>query len=198
MDPEGSRRERAPRRGREGIAAAAQGQGVNCLFRKQAQTQYTPWARTSVPPVKATPVTQPASAACTNMRGGRFTHRRSSTEHGYEPVLASSISSPLTPSSLFLPLAGPAWSIWSIWPILAHLGPSGPYWSWRYICSPALHSSGLARSTDFCCISGDAEWKTAHLLVPLASQLLHLFLFLTHGDPLAFLALPEQASLFRF
>lgn len=53
-------------------------------------------------------------------------------------------------------------------------GPSWPIWpirSWRNICCPALHSSGPAWSTDFGCISGDAEWKTAHLLVPLASQL---------------------------
>lgn len=53
-------------------------------------------------------------------------------------------------------------------------------------------------STDFECISADAEWKTAHLLVPLGSQLVHLFLFLIHDDPLVFLAPPSQASLFAF
>lgn len=82
---------------------------------------------------------------------------------------------------------------------LVHLGPSWPMLVLgAHLLSSTLHSSGLAWSTDFGCISGDAEWKTAHLLVPLASQLLHLFLFLTHGDPLAFLALPDQASLSLF
>lgn len=81
---------------------------------------------------------------------------------------------------------------------LAHLGPfgpSGPYGPDGTFALQHLHSSCPTWSTDFGCISGDAEWKTAHLLVPLASQLVHLFLFLTHGDPLVFLALPEQASL---
>lgn len=35
--------------------------------------------------------------SCANMRGTRLAHRRYSTEHGCGPVLASSISSPLTP-----------------------------------------------------------------------------------------------------
>lgn len=189
--PEGL--QRAPEgRGAERGSQQAQGQGADCLCRKQAQRS-TPCRGTAVPPVlvKSPPVTQPASAAALTCEGQ--VHSPSGLHRAWvrtSPCLFHLVS--LDAVVLFAAhrqgLHGPSGPS-------GPFGPSGPYGPDGTFALQHLHSSGPAWSTDFGCISGDAEWKTAHLLVPLASQLLHLFLFLTHGDPLVFLALPEQASL---
>lgn len=156
-------------------------------------------AGTCVPPVSACkmpPVTQPATAAALTCEGQ--VHSPSGLHRAWvrtSPCLFHLVS---LDAVVLLPShwQGPHGPCGPSWPILVRSGPYGPDGTFA-LQQPARLAQlpGLAWSTDFGCISGDAEWKTAHPLAPLASQLLHLFLFLTHDDPLVFLALPEQASL---
>lgn len=79
---------------------------------------------------------------------------------------------------------------------LAHLGPSGPYGPDGTFALPSreLSKAWLGLLT-LAASRVTPSGKLPTCWYPWPPSFLHLFLFLTHDDPLAFLALPDQASL---